>query len=171
MNNNMWILIILLPLIAWRLHSRMRKLIGVQQVHETRLWVTVILFALIFVLMFSLFLHQASALVGLVSGALLGLMVALLALRLTEFNHSGTDLTYKPNAIIGIAVMSLIIGRLAYRFIQVANAGADPSKMDANTINSPFTLLLGGLVFIYYSIYALGVLRRHQIHKAGMNSN
>jgi cytochrome b561 len=63
---------------------------------------------------------------------------------------------YTPHTYIGLAVMLLFLGRLAYRFLYLAT---DPGAAAAYQ-RSPLTLGTFGLLVGYYLLYYAGILLR-----------
>lgn len=147
-------------LIVWRVYSRVRRLIGRQQLKPVRPWITVTLFPLLgLALLLGSLAHPLTA-ASLGLGAAVGVGLGVYGLRLTRFEATPAGLFYTPNAHLGIALSLLFIGRIAYRAAQLfllAPAGAPPST-DA-FMRSPWTLLIFGTLAGYYVCYAVGLLR------------
>jgi hypothetical protein len=160
------IYLILIPFIVWRLYSRMRKLITRQEARPGRLWFSVILFPLLTLFMAWVVRKDMTALGSLAGGAVCGVALAMLGLKLTRFDVEGSKLFYQPNRYIGMGLMMVFVTRMVYRyaFAQPA-AGVQPG--DA-ALHSPLTLVVMGLVFCYYAPYSAGILlRRARLGKAG----
>jgi hypothetical protein len=105
-------------LVVWRAYSRVRRMIGRQQLTSVRPWITVIVFPLIFaLLMFGSRAHAMNVL-ALVIGASCGAALGLYGLRLTKFEQTAEGLFYTPSSHLGIALSLLFFGRLAYRIFQ-----------------------------------------------------
>lgn len=151
------VLIALLPLIAWRMYSRFRRLVGRQRLSRIRPWITLTLFPLIVVLLaFAAWSHaerEATLVAGLAGGALLGVY----GLRKTRFEPTPQGLFYTPNAHIGIALSLLFAGRIAWRLFEVYAAG--PQQQPPDFARSPLTLVVFGLLAGYYVAYAIGLVR------------
>ena len=145
--------------IGWRVYKRMRRLIGRQPVRTTRLVLTVIAFPLLLVLVGAASLRDVSLLEGIAAGAVVGIGLGLLALKLTRFEVTAAGCFFVPNTVIGIAVSVLFIGRLIFRFgvLYGATGGIDPSSLQSFG-SSPLTLAIFGIVAAYYTTFALGVL-------------
>jgi hypothetical protein len=154
-------LLIFVPLIVWRLYSRIRRSIGRQTLSKWRPWVTVVVFPLI-IAMFALGAFAQPARVGALLGALAGAIAAgallgVFGTRHTKFEHTPEGLFYTPNAHIGIALSVLFVGRVIYRMFQVYSMEARP--VPADFTSSPLTLAIFGLLAGYYVTYAIGLLR------------
>jgi hypothetical protein len=157
-NPSTLVTVLIVALIAWRLYARSRKLIGRQQLSKWRPWVTVTLFPLVFVMLGVVSRHQPAALWGLGGGAIVGIGLGILGLRLTKFEATSSGGYYTPSAHLGIALSTVLILRIGYRFIQAsqsANTGAPPIGYSS----SPVTLLIFGALALYYVTYAVGLIR------------
>jgi len=158
-NPSMLVTVLIVALIAWRLYARSRRLIGRQPLSKWRPWVTVTVFPLLFIILGVLARHQPPALWALGGGAIAGLGLGILGLKLTKFETTPTGSWYTPSAHLGIALSTVLALRIGYRFIQgsqLANIGAPPP---ASYSSSPMTLLIFGALALYYVTYAVGLIR------------
>jgi membrane protein CcdC involved in cytochrome C biogenesis len=149
----------IIGLIVWRLYSRIRRVIGRQRFSAVRPWMTIILFPLLLALL-ALGAHgQPFVETSLAGGIVLGIALGIFGLRLTRFEVTREGLFYTPSAHLGVALSTLLVCRIAYRFIvkglPVTQSGA-PAAPAALT---PLTLLLIGTLAGYYCTYAIGLLR------------
>lgn len=147
----------IVALIAWRLYSRIRRSIGRQRLSRVRPWITLTVFPLLIVLL-ALGLHgQVLGGACLAGGAVVGIGLGVYGLQLTRFEVSGEGLYYTPSAHLGIALSTLVVCRIVYRyFVSGFPAPGAPSPPPALT---PLTLLLIGTLAGYYCAYAIGLLR------------
>ncbi|MES2073867.1 MAG: hypothetical protein V4488_26170 [Pseudomonadota bacterium] len=151
--------VLLVPLVGWRLYSRYRKLVGKQTPRAGRLWASMLLFPLLFILIGMAALKDSLAFECLLAGGVAGVALAFWGLKLTKFESTPEGLSYTPNFYIGMGLMSLFVGRMAYRFLQLYAAGGVPeAHMNGFGINAGTTLILG-IVFCYYPMYSSGILR------------
>lgn len=160
-NPSMLVTVLIVALVAWRLYARSRRLIGRQPLSKWRPWVTVTLFPLFFVILAVLSRHQPPALWALGGGAIAGIGLGLLGLKLTKFESTPAGAWYTPSAHLGIALTSVFVLRIGYRFLQAsqsANIGAPPASYSS----SPLTLLIFGALALYYVTYAVGLIRWSQ---------
>lgn len=147
---------ILVPLIGWRFYRRIRRNVGRQLFRRSRHLTSIILFALLLLLVGATSALHPSLLLGLGAGVLGGLVLAVIGLRLTRFEH-GTEPAYTPNPSIGIAVSLLFVGRLVYRFTLLASV-TDFSHPPESLGQSALTLLTFGLTAGYYLCNSAGLL-------------
>jgi hypothetical protein len=149
------VFLILVPLLAWRVYARVRRMAGRQKLSRSRAWSTLTIFpAVIALLAFAAHAH-VEALVGLAAGLAGGSVLGLYGLRLTRFEATPEGLFYTPSAHLGIALSLLLVGRMLYRLVEIYRS--DP--MATNLALSPLTLLVVGLLAGYYMAYAIGLVR------------
>jgi hypothetical protein len=168
-SSSVLVTVLVMALIAWRLYARSRRLIGRQRLSKWRPWVTVTVFPLILVVIGVLARHQPAALAALSGGAIVGIGLGILGLRLTRFEATPAGAWYTPSAHLGIALSVVLVLRIGYRFIQLSqsvNVGAPP----ASYASSPVTLLIFGALALYYVTYAVGLIRWSQRFGGDVNS-
>jgi hypothetical protein len=141
------------------MYSRIRRVIGRQQLSNNRPKITIVVFTLLFgLLLFSTLAHPLNA-VALGGGAALGAALGVLGIRLTKFEQTAEGLFYTPSAHLGIALSVLFIGRMAWRFFQLYSLDGPPPAGMSDITQSPLTLAIFGTLAGYYVTYALGLLR------------
>ena len=152
-------LLVLLPLIAWRVYARFRRMVGRQRLSRIRPWVTLTLFpALLVLLCFAAHAHL-ERLWLLAGGLALGSLLGLFGLRKTRFEPTPKGLFYTPNAHLGIALSLLFVARITYRLVEAyAIEPTVPHGMN-DFAHSPLTLAVFGLLAGYYITYAIGLVR------------
>ena len=101
-------------------------------------------------------------LLALAGGAAAGAGLGVYGLRLTIFEESSNGLFYTPNAHLGIALSLLMLGRIAYRFVQIYLMDGTAGMSSTDFMRSPLTLLIFGTLAGYYLTYAIGLLRWHR---------
>ena len=147
-------------LVAWRLYSRVKKLIGRQRSRAWRHWLTVIFFPVLLTILAIAALTHPDAEGALVLGLATGIGLAIWGLRKTKFETTGTDYYYTPNAHIGIALTLLLAARIGYRFYEISVLAATQSPAQMQDFGrSPLTLAVFGTLAGYYTAYAVGILR------------
>lgn len=152
---------LLLPYLAWRVYRRFHRNVGRQLVHTGRLVSGIVIFGLIAALLLALCLPVPTILAGFAGGLVGGALLALVGLRLTQFEVNPTvPHYYTPNAVIGITLSLLLAARIVYRMgvIFLSDSAAPPSS--PTLLQSPLTLILVGLTAGYYIAYNAGVLIR-----------
>src|SRR3954447_17177816 len=105
----------LIPLIAWRLYARLRRMIGRQRLSRIRPWVTLLMFPLLLGLLALAARAHLERLWFLGIGVALGGALGVFGLKKTRFERTPEGLFYTPNAHLGMAISLLLIGRISYR--------------------------------------------------------
>ena len=146
-------------LVAWRMYSRIRRVIGRQRLSTVRPWITVVVFPLLIALVLATSLLHPMTAVAVACGAAVGIALGLLGTRLTKFEATPAGLFYTPNAHLGIALSLLLVVRIGYRVVMLQAAGQhfDAQSMQLGT--SPLTMAIFGTLGGYYVTYAIGLLR------------
>jgi hypothetical protein len=152
------VLLALLPLVAWRIYMRFRRMIGRQRLSRVRPWITLAIFSIVLVLLAYAARAHAERLGWLAAGLAAGGLLAAYGLRLTRFEPTPQGLFYTPNAYLGIALSLLFFGRLVYRVTEVYAISTAASPTPPSFASSPLTLATFGLIAGYYVTYAAGLM-------------
>jgi hypothetical protein len=154
-----WVTVALVAFIAWRVYARFRRSIGRQRFVAARSWLSVSVFPLLLLSVAWGLRFQPPAMgLSLASGIVLGVALGVLGLRLTRFEVADDGLYYVPSAHLGIALSTLLVARVAYRYVGASAAASAPVAPMAMHL-TPLTLGLVGTVVGYYVTYAAGLLR------------
>jgi hypothetical protein len=148
----------IMALIGWRLYARIRRNIGRQQFRPARPWITLSIFPVLLVLLGFATLTKPLAEGSLWAGVAAGIALGVLGNRLTRFEATAEGFFYTPSAHLGIALSTLFICRIAYRFIVTGVPGVSGAPPSGQSL-TPLTLLLLGTLAGYYCTYAVGLLR------------
>lgn len=149
----------LVPLLAWRMHARWRRLVGRQRLSRVRPWITLAIYG---VLCSTLCVYAWRAGVmpwWLLGGMAVGGLLSLYGLKVTSFEPSPTGIYYTPHTGLGVALMLLFVARLGYRLLEVYGPHAAASPPAPDFFHSTLTLLVFGFLAGYYAGYAVGLLR------------
>ena len=153
----------LLPLVAWSIWRRIKRLVGRQPLSRVRPWVTLLLFPLMLALLAGTAYippnPQPHKLIWLAAGLLVGGVAGVWGLKRTRFEASGAKLFYTPDSRIGIAISAMFVARILYRLGELALHGPPPPQ-DTSFALSPFTLGPIGLLSGYFMVYAAGLIRQ-----------
>lgn len=160
-------LLVLLPLLAWRVYSRFRRMIGRQRLSRVRPWITLTIFPALVALLAYAAQSHVERLGWLVGGLMIGALLAVYGLRLTRFEPTPQGLFYTPNVHLGIVLSLLFVGRIVYRLLEVYAIDTTAPPSTADFVRSPVTLALFGLLSGYYMAYAAGLVRwRNRVLRA-----
>jgi hypothetical protein len=148
--------LIVIPLVLWRMVSRIKRLTTRQRSRIWRHRTTLAFFPLLVLVLAALALRtNPIALAGLAVGLPLGAMLGRTAIGKARFEQVGADEFYfTPHAPIGMVVALLFISRMAWRGYQIFMVPGGQSDYVA----SPLTLLTFGIVAGYYILFAFGLL-------------
>lgn len=118
----------IIALIAWRLYARIRRNIGRQRLRPARPWITLSIFPLLLALLGFATMMRPLSEGSLWIGVAVGIGLGVLGNRLTRFEVTPEGFFYTPSAHLGIALSTLFVCRIAYRFIVtgVPGMGATP---------------------------------------------
>jgi hypothetical protein len=163
LNSTSTVLLVLIPLILWRVYSRIRRLVGRQRSTLRRHWIGVVVFSLLSLLFALGAMRNPVSLGALAAGLASGIGLAWWGLRLTRFEVTNEGYFYTPNAHIGIALSLLFIGRVLLRMFRMF--GMSDLEVQASTHDFSrnwLTLVCFGLLAGYYVAYAIGMLKWRQ---------
>ncbi len=148
--------------VAWRLYSRIRRLVGRQPYRPLRSWFQALLFvALLVSLLAGTISHPLRSLSEL-AGVALGVGLGVWGLKLTTFEKTGSDCFYTPNLHLGIALSMVFVGRVAYKLARGWDATAGFTEPPGSLVKSPLTLFIVGTLAGYYATYAIGLILRRR---------
>lgn len=151
-------LVVAVPLVAWRVYSRIRRNIGRQTLSKWRPWLTMTLFPLLVILISLGAVSQPMKLLAMAGGIAAGAVLGVFGTRHTKFENTPQGIFYTPNAHIGIALSVIFLGRLAWRMFQMYSTDA-AAQPDPAALSTPLTLAIFGLLAGYYVTYAIGLIR------------
>ena len=160
-------LLILVPLLMWRVYARLKRMMARQQSVMSRHWTGLAVFTAMVLLPCSELVTQQPASLGwLAVGTAAGIAYAIWGLRRTRYEITPEGYFFTPNARLGMLVAMLFVGRIVYVGLEIfVNQGT------ANTLprftDSPLTLVCLGVFAGYFGAYSAGMLRwRFAIKKA-----
>ena len=160
MTSSSYIMIAVALLIAWRMYSRIRRLIGRQKSRLWRHWLAATLLPLMIAMLAAGTLGVPLSLAALAAGIAGGVALAVWGLHLTRFEKTAQGYFYTPNAHIGIALSLLFVARIGYRVVTLAAlTGLEIQQAMPGFGRSPLTLVIVGTMLGYFMWYGIGLLR------------
>ena len=150
-------LIVLLPLLAWRLRSRYKRLIGRQRTSRYRPWVVMGIYALLLGLVSRAVWGQPHALQALAGGLGAGWLLACWAWRQTRLEPTPQGLYYTPHTHLGIALLALFLARIAWRVVEIIWLLPESQAGLHAFVASPLTMTVFGLMAGHNTGYALAL--------------
>jgi hypothetical protein len=152
-------LLIFVPLVAWRMYSRVKRNIGRQHLTRWRPWITLTIFPVIVILISLGAVSQPMRLLAMAGGIVAGALLGVFGTKHTKFESTPEGIFYTPNAHIGIALSVIFLGRVVYRMFQLYSMDPNVQPNPADFASSPLTLSIFGLLAGYYVTYAIGLIR------------
>jgi MFS family permease len=149
----------IVAVVAISMYGRVRRNIGRQPLQPKRSIARIVIFAVLTSLLMLFSFVFPRLLVGLGGGLALGVLLALVGLRLTQFEATPQGHFYTPNPYIGVSLSILLVGRLVYRLFQISSNSDNPAPAPAMW-QSPLSFLVFGLLAGYYMAYYIGLLMR-----------
>lgn len=150
---------------GFMLYRRYRGTVGRQPLVPRRLMFQVGLLGVAVLLFLVPLVSHPTAAVAALSGLVVGGLIGLVGLRLTQFERTANHDYYTPNTYLGLAVFGIFLARLAYNFTRVSaqmqalSATGQPPPSGFNGLTSnPLTAALLLMVLGYYLVYAGGLL-------------
>jgi hypothetical protein len=150
-------LLILLPVLVWRVYSRVRsRMVRTRSIVSRHYTGLLAFFAMVAVPASEL--TEPLAIAGLAGGLVAGLALGVYGLRITRFEDTSEGYFYTPNARLGTLIAMALVARVAYLGILIyVNKG---SNLPTPRIgDSPLTMLTVGLAAGYFWMYSAGLLR------------
>jgi hypothetical protein len=148
-----------LPIIVWRMYSRIRRNIGRQTLSKWRPWITMTVFPLLVIVISASAASQPMRLLAMAGGIIAGAALGVFGMKHTKFENTPQGLFYTPNAHIGIALSVIFFGRVVYRMFQLYSMDPNAQPNPNDFASSPLTLSIFGLLAGYYVTYAIGLIR------------
>lgn len=153
---------LIIPLVVWRVYTRVKRNIGRQPFRPKRTIASTIIFSVVILLIGIAAAKHPPALAALGGGLLAGIPLALFGLRLTKFESLPSGKFYTPNTYLALALTLFLVGRMAFRMSALIAAPQHGSIPLQHPFQSPLTSLMFGLLAGYYITLNIGVLKRMQ---------
>lgn len=160
-------LLVLIPLLVWRIYSRLKRMMGRQHSQLWRHWSAVTLLPLLILALGLACMSNALALSCLGAGILLGAWSGILAIKLTRFESTIKGFFFTPNRHLGMIVALLFIARILYRGLELyvtSRALAPMPESMRDFTQSPLSVLVFGMLAAYHCSYGWGLLRWRRGH-------
>ena len=153
-------LILLIPVLVWRIYSRLKTQMTRQRSIMSRHYTGLLLVPAASVL------DRPYALLALAGGTAMGLFLGIYGLRRTRFEDTDQGYYFTPSQRLGVLVGMVLVARVLYLGIEIyMNQGSN--QPNPRFTDSPLTMYCLGLTSAYFAIYSAGLVRwRRQKRKA-----
>jgi hypothetical protein len=155
-------LALLALIIPFAIYRRVRRNIGRQPLSALRLKIRTGILLTVLVLLAAPPLAHGSlaALTALAAGTFVGTGIGILALRHTRFETVDGAEYYVPHLYLGLALSSLLLGRMGYRLYELYPLMQQPGGMPLSLAPlTPLILALIALLVAYNVAFSIGLLR------------
>jgi hypothetical protein len=150
-------LIILAPLLVWRVYARVKSRMMRQRSIVSRHYTGLLAFFAMVAVPASE-LAEPLTLAALAAGLAAGLALGVYGLRVTRFEETSEGYFFTPNARLGTLVAMALVARVLYLGVLIyANKGS--SAPTPRITDSPLTMVTVGLTAGYFWMYSAGLLR------------
>jgi hypothetical protein len=154
-------LIALVPLLVWRVYSRIKNQMTRQRSIVSRHYTGLIVFAALVVVPGTELGDRPFQLAALAAGAIAGIALGTYGLRRTRYEDTPEGYFYTPPSRMGILIAMLLVARVIYLGIEIyMNQGS--SRPNPRFSDSPITMLCVGMTGAYFATFSLGLMRWRQ---------
>jgi hypothetical protein len=165
-------LLILMPLLVWRIYSRLKRMMGRTPSQLWRHWLMALSSSALLIWLGVASMGNLLAVSCLAGAAIAGAWAGVLGTKLTRFENTPKGYFYTPDRRLGMAVAMLFVARFLYRGLELyINSRAATPQPSVGFTDSPLSLMAVGLLGGYFSAYGWGLLRWHRrqrpLHAAG----
>jgi cytochrome b561 len=154
-------LIALLPLLVWRIYSRLKNQMARQRSILSRHYTGLFVFAAMLLVPASELGDRPFQLAALAAGAIAGIALGTYGLRRTRFEDTPEGYFFTPPSRMGILVAMLLVARVIYLGIEIyMNQGS--SRPNPRFTDSPVTMLCLGVTAAYFATFSASLMRWRQ---------
>jgi len=184
MNNNLQTalpIIIVGALLVWSIYRRARRTVGLQLLQPQRLRNRAILFGVIAIVLLSEALVSPFMVLLDAIGVVLGAVLVYVSIRTTEFQQQGEKVYYRPNMWVGVSLIVILVGRIAFRLVfaydSIEKTATQPhaangaSALQAGYANDPYIISVFFVLCTYYIGYNLWLIYKHRQLRAPGKEN
>ena len=157
MNITTLALLLLTPILVWRIYTRLKTQMARQRSIMSRHYTGVLVFGGMVLVTLSETLTRPYGLGALLAGTALGVFWGVFALRRSVFEDTEGGYYFTPPMRLGIVMAMILVARVLYIGIELyANQGS--GQPAPRFTDSPLTMLCVGLTGGYFLTYSVGLL-------------
>ena len=154
-------LIALVPLLVWRIYSRLKNQMTRQRSIVSRHYTGLIVFTALVVVPGTELGDRPFQLAALAAGALAGIALGTYGLRRTRFEDTPEGYFFTPPSRMGILVAMVLVARVIYLGIEIyMNQGSN--RPNPRFTDSPITMLCLGVTAAYFATFSATLMRWRQ---------
>ncbi|WP_342115219.1 hypothetical protein [Pseudoduganella sp. OTU4001] len=156
------VLLILVPVMVWRVYSRLKMVFRRQESVAWRHWVAAAGLPLMLLAAAQSMLGNMPSLSMMAGAVMAGAWLAFFALKKTRFENTGTKLFFTPPSRTAILVCMLFVARALQIGVEfyVNRQSEHPRIINSTEVmQHPMTVVPFGLMLGYLAAYSIGLLR------------
>ena len=157
-NPSLIVPLVFTAIFLWAMYRRLRRTIGRQPLSRQRAQILMVFYPVILGVFAFMSLNNPATLLAMAAGAVVGVALGFIGLRLTSFEATPEGLFYTPNVLVGMSVFVLLIARIGYRYYMFTNF-AVPGTVPPSYTSDPLTLASLAILGSYFATYSYGLLR------------
>jgi len=151
-------LLLLTPILVWRVYTRLKTQMARQRSLMTRHYTGVLVFAGMILVSLSEVLTRPYPLAALAAGTALGVFWGVFALRRTKYEALDVGNFFTPPMRLGIAMAMILVARVLYIGVELYAVQQGSGAPTPRFTDSPLTMLCVGLTGGYFGTYSMGLL-------------
>jgi hypothetical protein len=151
-------LLLLTPILVWRVYTRLKTQMARQRSLMTRHYTGVLVFVGMILVSLSEVLTRPYPLAALAAGTALGVFWGVFALRRTRYEETEGGYFFTPPMRLGIAMAMILVARVLYIGVEIYAVQQGSGLATPRFTDSPLTMLCVGLTGGYFGAYSVGLL-------------
>lgn len=151
-------LIALVPLLIWRIYSRLKNQMARQRSILSRHYTGLFVFSVMLLVPATELLDRPFQLAALAAGAIAGILLGNYGLRRTRFEATPEGYFFSVPQRMGVLVAMLLVARVVYLGIEIyMNQGS--SQPNPRFTDSPMTMVCLGITAAYFATFSAALMR------------
>lgn len=154
-------LIALVPLLIWRIYSRLKNQMVRQRSILSRHYTGLFVFSVMILIPATELVDRPLQLAALAAGAIGGILLASNGLRRTRFEATPEGYFFTPPQRMGVLVAMLLVARVVYLGLEIyMNQGSN--KPNPRFTDSTITMVCLGITAAYFATFSYNLMRWRQ---------
>ena len=166
MNITTLALLLLTPILVWRIHARLKTQMARQRSIMSRHYTGILVFGAMILVSLSEVMARPMELGALAAGTALGVFWGTFGLRRTRYEDTEGGYFFTPPMRLGIVMAMILVARVLYIGVEIYASQGTGAPAPRFT-DSPLSMLCVGLTAGYFLAYSSGLLLwRRKLRKA-----